>query len=526
MIEFPSWLEWLGAAIGMEWPHGNEDDMWSLAGDWHTAAGELRDILSLMDDAKSATLAAYPSGDGQQQMIDTFDSMRHGKDSLEALAGYFDQVGDSVYGGGTQIEYTKLMFYSTLVITAADIAAVWIFPPTAPAEEAGIIVATRVAVRMMMRRVLDAMAGWAGRLAENALVRFMFRHVLLNAALGAIQDFAVQQWQVWEGHRKSIDWQQLEVTTFAAGVGGAAGGAFGEAMGKKFGNAFRNEVGDVTSKWGVNLTRAGIGAGSGLVNSVAAFGGSVGWQFASDLAHGDLDTALKNLKNTHVDWRMFSAGAITGGASAVNHNMAHSHFENSPFWKLNAPRPDLGNIGDLHGSTHDGTVPNAHVDLSNSNGSVPHGDSTTGANGEPGSSGSVRGGPVTNGHDSHAGAPTTTAGTHERTASDAGGTPEQTAPQDRSDTSETTPSTPPAERSGSEGSSSPSESATSTGPVSDSSPTPPARSEVPGGTHDSTTAGTAAPPSGGTHENVTPTTAPASESASHASGAAPAGSEA
>ncbi|PPJ34046.1 hypothetical protein C5E41_00005, partial [Nocardia nova] len=525
MIEFPSWLEWLGAAIGMEWPHGNEDDMWALAGDWHTAAGELRDILSLMDDAKSATLAAYPSGDGQQQMIDTFDSMRHGKDSLEALVGYFDQVGDSVYGGGTQIEYTKLMFYSTLVITAADIAAVWIFPPTAPAEEAGIIVATRVAVRMMMRRVLDAMAGWAGRLAENALVRFMFRHVLLNAALGAIQDFAVQQWQVWEGHRKSIDWQQLEVTTFAAGVGGAAGGAFGEAMGKKFGNAFRNEVGDVTSKWGVNLTRAGIGAGSGLVNSVAAFGGSVGWQFASDLAHGDLDTALKNLKNTHVDWRMFSAGAITGGASALNHNFAHSHFENSPFWKLNAPRADLGNIGDVHGFTHDGTVPNEHVDLSNGNGAVPHGDSSTGTGGEPGSSGSARGGPVTNGHDSHAGAPTTTAGAHERPASDTGGTPEQSVPQDHSDTSETTPST-PAERSGSEGSSSPSESATSSGSVSDSSPTPPARSEVPGGTHDSTTADTAAPPGGGTHETVTPTTAPSSESASHAPEAVPAGSEA
>lgn len=525
MIEFPSWLEWLGAAIGMEWPHGNEDDMWSLAGDWHTAAGELREILSLMDDAKSATLAAYPSGDGQQQMIDTFDSMRHGKDSLEALAGYFDQVGDSVYGGGTQIEYTKLMFYSTLVITAADIAAVWIFPPTAPAEEAGIIVATRVAVRMMMRRVLDAMAGWAGRLAENALVRFMFRHVLLNAALGALQDFAVQQWQVWEGHRKSIDWQQLEVTTFAAGVGGAAGGAFGEAMGKKFGNAFRNEVGDVTSKWGVNLTRAGIGAGSGLVNSVAAFGGSVGWQFASDLAHGDLDTALKNLKNTHVDWRMFSAGAITGGASALNHNFAHSHFENSPFWKLNAPRADLGNIGDLHGFTHDGTVPNAHVDLANGNGAVPHGDSTAGAGGEQGSSGPVRGGPVTNGHDSHAGAPTTTAGTHERPASEAGGAPEQTASQHRSDTAEAGAPTPASERSGTEGSNPSSESATSNGPVSDSSSAPPTRNE-PGGTHDSSPTDTTVPQSGVAHETATSATTSGSESASHASDAAPTESDA
>ncbi|WP_227984303.1 hypothetical protein [Nocardia spumae] len=506
MIEFPSWLEWLGAAIGMEWPHGNEDEMWALAGDWHTAADELREILHLMDEAKSATLAAYPAGDGRQQMSDTFDGMRTGKDSLEALAGYFDQIGDSVDGGGTQIQYTKLMFYSTLVITAADIAAVWIFPPTAPAEEAGIIIATRVAVRMMFRRMLTAMAGWAGRLAENAVVRFLFRHVLLNAALGALQDFAVQEFQVWQGHRKGLDWNQLGVTTFAAGVGGAAGGGFGEALGRKFGNAFRNEAGDITSKWGVNLTRAGIGAGSGLVNSAAAFGGSVGWQFASDLAHGDLGTALDNLKHTHVDWRMFSAGAITGGGSALNHNFAHSHFENSPFWKLNAPRADLGTIGGLDTFQHDGTVPNVHADVPNGNGVAPHGN-TRAVHGDPGAPGPgpVRGEPVSNGHDSRAGAPTTTAGAHQPPASGAGPAPEHSAPQDHSESSPPSPRTSAQDRSGPVDSSAPPESTASAGPAVHDSPSMPVTNHPGGAGHDATPAVTSDTPVShpGAHETGT-----------------------
>ncbi len=516
MIEFPSWLEWLGAAIGMEWPHGNEDDMWALAGDWHTAADELREILNSMDDAKSATLAAYPAGDGRQQMSDTFDGMRSGKDSLEALAGYFDQIGDSVDGGGTQIQYTKLMFYSTLVITAADIAAVWIFPPTAPAEEAGIIIATRVAVRMMFRRMLTTMAGWAGRLAENALVRFLFRHVLLNAALGALQEFAVQEFQVWQGHRKGLDWNQLGVTTFAAGVGGAAGGGVGEALGRKFGNAFRNEAGDITSKWGVNLTRAGIGAGSGLVNSAAAFGGSIGWQFASDVAHGNLDTALDNLKNTHVDWRMFSAGAITGGGSALNHNFAHSHFENSPFWKLNSPRVDLGNIGDLHNFQHDGTVPNVHADVSNGNGFGPHGNTQT-VHGEPGSSGPVHSDPVSNGHDGHTGAPTTTAGTHEPPASGAGPAPEHTASPDHSDSSAPSAQTSSHDRPGPVDSSAPPESKTA-GPAATDSPSAPVSNHQGVTGHDSTPSVTSDAPVSHpeSHESATPAASSGPESVQHA----------
>jgi hypothetical protein len=196
MIELPGWLDWLGAVVGMQWPDGDEDRMREMAAVWHSAAAALRQIESQMDAAESATRTAYSSGEGAAAMLDDFASMRTGPNSVPALAGNFDDVGDSVEGGATQIEYTKLMFYSTLAITAADIAAVWVFPPTAPAEEAGIIIGARVAVRELFARALEAMGEWAVKLGENALIKFLFRHVALNALLGVVQDAAIQEWQV------------------------------------------------------------------------------------------------------------------------------------------------------------------------------------------------------------------------------------------------------------------------------------------------------------------------------------------
>src|SRR5438128_2593443 len=107
----------------MQWPQGDEDQMWALAGDWHTAADSLRAIHPDIDAAQSASVEAY-IGDGIEQMINDFKAMRDGQGSLSDLADNFGQVGDSVYGGGTNIQYQKMMFYSTLVMTAADLALV------------------------------------------------------------------------------------------------------------------------------------------------------------------------------------------------------------------------------------------------------------------------------------------------------------------------------------------------------------------------------------------------------------------
>ncbi|MBO0854442.1 MAG: hypothetical protein J2P18_11810, partial [Nocardia sp.] len=385
MLEFPSWLQWLGDVIGMEWPQGNEDDMWAMSGDWKSASGQLNEVLGMIDGAKSATLDAYPSGDGRDAMIKSFDELRTGDKSLEALAKAFGDVGEMVYQGGTEIEYTKLMFYSMLTITAVDIAAVWIFPPTAPAEEAAIIAGARFAAGQLLKRAIAKMLEYAGELGAKALMKFLLKHIALNAALAGFQDFAIQEYQVLAGHRHGgINWDQLAMTTFAGGVGGAAGGAFGEAAGRKLGNLFTHEAENFGSKFVQNGAKFAVGAGSGAINAGGAFAASTGWQFVETWSQQGWDKAVAGLEDTKVPWGMIAAGGVMGGAGSLNHSFAESHFENSPKWQNRVP--DTPNIGDVGGGFnlrgHGGDQAGAPV----VDGSVEHSGAGTGGHGPASSS--------------------------------------------------------------------------------------------------------------------------------------------
>ena len=139
MIDLPSGLHWLSILAGMEWPEGNEDEMWAMAEDWRTAADDLRGLVDDVDAAKDAAFKAYPQGEGVDDMLKAFEGMARGDQSVTKLAELFDILGDSVYQTGTEIEYTKIMFLSSLGLLALEIAAAWIFPPTAPAVEAAAI---------------------------------------------------------------------------------------------------------------------------------------------------------------------------------------------------------------------------------------------------------------------------------------------------------------------------------------------------------------------------------------------------
>ncbi|WP_280432695.1 hypothetical protein [Nocardia brasiliensis] len=312
MIELPGWLEWLEPIVGMEWPEGNEDQMWALAQDWHTAAAELRTILGDIDAAKSASLTAYPVGEGVEEMIKGFDSMRSGdgseKDqSLEKLATLFDQIGESANSVGTEIEYAKLMYWSSLGLLAAELAAAWLFPPTAPAVEAAAIGLTRVAVRIIGQRVVAAIIRHVGKLVASKFAKFMLRHVAIDTMLGTLQELGVQQWQVDQGHRKNINWEQVAVTAVSSAAGGAAAGPFGDWLGNKLSAEMK--------PW---MRAAITGPAAGLVGAGAGFVAATGTQFGIDAAKNGWGDAWNNLKNTQVDWRMFTAGASNGAMSAVN----------------------------------------------------------------------------------------------------------------------------------------------------------------------------------------------------------------
>ncbi|MFD4354892.1 hypothetical protein ACFWPX_20215 [Nocardia sp. NPDC058518] len=349
-LELPSGLEWLKYIVGMEWPHGNEDDMWAMAGDWATAADGLREILDDIDAAKAAALKAYPVGDGVDDMITAFDSMRTGDQSLEKLAEFFDQVGETVNSTGTEIEYTKLMFYSSLALLAAEIIAAWIFPPTAPAIEALAISITRVVVRLIGERAAAWIIRNVARFAATKIVSFMARHVLIDTVLGTMQELMIQQYQVDKGHRKEIDWKQVGSTMVSSAAGGAAAGPFGGWLGNRLGAEMKPM-----------LKGAITGVGAGIMGTIGGMGG----QFAWDVADGGLDQALNNLGNALTDPLQWSAGVTNGAMSGANSAAANAAWNkmnpglfNRPAFEprlagLFGPDANLGGFG-RDGGTGDG----------------------------------------------------------------------------------------------------------------------------------------------------------------------------
>ncbi|RDI64533.1 hypothetical protein DFR76_108366 [Nocardia pseudobrasiliensis] len=266
-MDLPAELRWLGWVAGSAWPEGDEDRMWAVAADWRKAAAELRDLLPDLAAARRQTIAAYPWGEGREAMVASLDKLGSGPQSIHHLAEILDQVAESADGVGTEIQYTKWLIISTLGLLAVEIAAAWVFPPTAPAVEAAATVATRMAIRLLGERAVSFIARYAARFGEHALVKFLAQHVVIGTAISVGQDFVLQEVQVLQGHRKGIDWNRIGATAYTAAVGGAIGGPVGEQFSK-----FGTRVTLPGGRWGEAFKGAVIGTGAGMIGAVGSWG--------------------------------------------------------------------------------------------------------------------------------------------------------------------------------------------------------------------------------------------------------------
>ncbi|WP_433576753.1 hypothetical protein [Nocardia brasiliensis] len=298
-ITLPSELHWLGWIAGSDWPDGDEDKMWAIAADWRGAAREIRELLPDLASAEHATIRAYPWGEGIEAMTAALGELAHGPQSLEQLADILEQVAESADALGTEIEYTKILVISSLAMLAFEIAAAWVFPPTAPLVEAAAIGITRLAVRLLGQRAVSAIARFAAKTGLAALAKFSAKHIVFSTVLGAGQDLAIQGYQVGAGHRKDIDWNRVGTTAYTAAaagaVGGPAGGLLGKAAGKVPGGRITN-----------GLKGVAVGAGAGMIGAVGAWGvGGIanGWTW---------------------DPRMLTGGAaygvLVGGSKGIRHS--------------------------------------------------------------------------------------------------------------------------------------------------------------------------------------------------------------
>ncbi|MFF0492549.1 hypothetical protein ACFYTQ_26265 [Nocardia sp. NPDC004068] len=153
-LYLPPELRWVSYIAGAEWPDGDEDKMFAMGDEWKNAAKQLEALLDEIKTVQNELRSAYASGTGGEQAVAEVGKLLSGKGSVDELAKYMTQIGQSTRNAGTTMEQTKLMVIVSLSLLAAEIALAWLFPPTAPGVEAAAVGATRAFLYRLGRQVM------------------------------------------------------------------------------------------------------------------------------------------------------------------------------------------------------------------------------------------------------------------------------------------------------------------------------------------------------------------------------------
>ncbi|MFI6046930.1 hypothetical protein ACIA8C_35290 [Nocardia sp. NPDC051321] len=365
-MDLPEELRWLGWIAGSTWPDGDEDVMWAIAAAWKTASQELKAQLAHIDTAKQSTVRAYPQGQAAEEMGHLFDGLRSGDQSLESLAQYLEQISDSTFDLGTQLQATKLTIVISLVWLAIEILWAWMFPPTAPVVEAAAVTTTRSFLRVFEDTVQKMIQNLARKLGASAEKRYFWktlaggRFVLPTAKGWGVYgvkfaetavtsgglNAAVQLGQMADGKRRHFDGNEFGVSVFASVASALPSREFARYLGNGIDKLAGRQLNNV---WGRAGRGAFIGAGAGVV-------GSASGNLAVGVATGDWSSFT-----TPQGWVGGAArGGLVGGARgafAKSRSISRSDVR-YPLWmhKPGSPRTPPSNAASRGSSVHDGST--------------------------------------------------------------------------------------------------------------------------------------------------------------------------
>ncbi|RDI43609.1 hypothetical protein [Nocardia mexicana] len=310
-IELPEGLRWLGWVAGAAWPDGDETAMRAVAYDWQTASRGLRALLPDIDAAARGTVAAYPDGDGGAKMGALYGELRSGDKSLESLAQHLATMSDSTFDMGTEIEGQKLAVIVSLAVLAIEILWAWRFPPTAPAEQAGLIAAARSFLRLLEDKLIARVAqatAWMGPRLQGIATKYLVKIGEAMLISGAI-DGGVQIGQMAGGTRRNFNGLQFGTSLVAAGVASPVGRKFSDWAGAKSYAALGNKL---DNPWLRSAVGSGIGATTGLVGT-----------FASNIPAGLMTGDWAGLFGTPHGWAGAAArGGIVGSQLGMRQKTA------------------------------------------------------------------------------------------------------------------------------------------------------------------------------------------------------------
>ncbi|OBA57210.1 hypothetical protein A5647_24340 [Mycobacterium sp. 1100029.7] len=321
-IEIPAGLQWVSYLAGEKWPQGDETAMFQIGDDWNSSAQQISDLIPKLQQAQSQTASAV-TGETASAVADQFQSLLSGDSSIDNLASAMSSLGSLATQTGTQIQYTKLQILSTLGIAAAEIAYAlssveWTFGASLawiPPIEAITMAVVRQLVSQLVKRILAAAAEALTKTGLRQLVKDAAVGAVTGAAIGVVQDLAIEAYQIHEGVRSGIDWKQVGEISIGAVVGGAAGaiahGFISKSLGESTTIGGKALKGAVThfSVGAIGNVAGGVATGGGL-NAEDIFGGAGGGAVSGGIrggsehpeggAHGN-DKDISSEKDTSSD---------------------------------------------------------------------------------------------------------------------------------------------------------------------------------------------------------------------------------
>ncbi|WP_197376631.1 WXG100-like domain-containing protein [Mycolicibacterium baixiangningiae] len=311
-IDIPPALQWISYLAGSKWPQGDEDGLWRIGEHWHASADEMSDLIPDLNRVRNQTMSVI-TGETASTAEQEFAKLFDGDYSVDKLVEAMSALGETARQAGTQVEASKIEILVGLGIAAAEIIyAIAMAPWTFGISMAWIPVIeafTMVAIRLLFNQLMRALVRRAIEALTKTTVARLLREVAQQSAQEVAEELivnlSIQQYQVDQGHKDEIDWDDAATAAKGAAAGGAAAGvfhgpAFG-ALGGKHGNG---------------------GIGNALAGAGASYGAEVVAGVVGALAvGGNLDAG-----------EIFAGGVLGGLAGGINssHGDGHDSPHGSP----------------------------------------------------------------------------------------------------------------------------------------------------------------------------------------------------
>ncbi|MEU1549058.1 M3 family metallopeptidase [Nocardia sp. NPDC005745] len=276
MVQIPDYFpDWLTAMVLGHFPEGDPEAMRRSADTWSDAANGLVLVLHRLVPTVEQLEKAVEGETGTEVQ----KQYRKIIDQIQAQIEFNNAMARQLYDNATAIEYQQYVIIGIAGALLAQVIIDMAMPPPGSIVKA---IADRAEARAGMELakrdlVLTMLTRAARFVTEHPRLVLASKGVFFGTAIGGGVPYVAQRVQIAQGHRKAVDWQQVEIGAAA----GAVGGLVGVEVGRRVAPAAMRAGGRVLG----TVAAGGVGGmAGGLAGGLTAFALTKGELRGKDLA--------------------------------------------------------------------------------------------------------------------------------------------------------------------------------------------------------------------------------------------------